>query len=143
MDVRGWAAGAEIVHAALRAHLAERGSGEKVSAPSGRGGALDHAGEACEGNLPPVNGDPPTESIRRALLKASVIRACVRYRTKACNACCGLMKRRMQIALERAHECERAAANITDRKFRDQWLDLARQWRELAESMRRADHDGE
>jgi hypothetical protein len=53
------------------------------------------------------------------------------------------MKRRMQIALERAQECERAAANTTDRKFRDQWLDLARQWRELAESMRRADHDGE
>jgi hypothetical protein len=52
------------------------------------------------------------------------------------------MKRRMQIAPERAQECERAA-NTTDRKFRDQWLDLARQWRELAESMRRADHDGE
>jgi len=84
-----------------------------------------------------------TDAVDRALLKASVIRACVRYRTKACNACCVLMKRRMQIALERAQECERAAGNITDRKFRDQWLDLARQWRELAESMRRADHDGE
>jgi hypothetical protein len=53
------------------------------------------------------------------------------------------MKRRIQLALDRAQECERAAANVTDRKFRDQWLDLARQWRELAESMRRADHDGD
>jgi hypothetical protein len=50
------------------------------------------------------------------------------------------MKRRMQIALERAQECERMAATVTDRKFRDQWLDLARQWRELAESTRRADY---
>jgi hypothetical protein len=47
MDVRGRAAGAEIVRAALRAHLAERGSGKKVS--SGRSGALDHAGEAGRG----------------------------------------------------------------------------------------------
>jgi hypothetical protein len=32
MDVRDWAAGAEIVRTALRALLAKRGSGEKVSA---------------------------------------------------------------------------------------------------------------
>jgi hypothetical protein len=51
------------------------------------------------------------------------------------------MKRRMQIAIERAEECERAAANVTDREFREQWLDLARQWGELAQSMRRADHE--
>jgi hypothetical protein len=53
------------------------------------------------------------------------------------------MKRRMQVALERAQECERAAATATDRKFRDQWLDLARQWRELAESMRRSNDGNE
>jgi hypothetical protein len=51
------------------------------------------------------------------------------------------MKRRMQIALERAQECERIATTVTDRKFRDQWLDLARQWRELAESVRRSRDD--
>jgi hypothetical protein len=49
----------------------------------------------------------------------------------------------MQIALERARECERIAATVIDRKFRDQWLDLARQWRELAESIRRSDRDGD
>jgi hypothetical protein len=48
----------------------------------------------------------------------------------------------MQIAIERALECERIAAGVSDRKFRDQWLDLARQWRELAESIDRSDHDG-
>jgi hypothetical protein len=51
------------------------------------------------------------------------------------------MKRRMQIALERAQECERIATTVADRKFRDQWLDLARQWREFAESVRRSGDD--
>jgi hypothetical protein len=32
------------------------------------------------------------------------------------------MKRRMQIALERAQECERAAANITDRFAINGWI---------------------
>jgi hypothetical protein len=48
----------------------------------------------------------------------------------------------MQIATGRARECERIAASVSDHKFRDQWLDLARQWRELAESIDRSDHDG-
>jgi hypothetical protein len=48
----------------------------------------------------------------------------------------------MQVALERARECERIAASVSDRKFRDQWLDLARQWRELAESIDRSDRGG-
>jgi hypothetical protein len=53
------------------------------------------------------------------------------------------MKQRMQLALERAHECERIAATATDRKFREQWLDLARQWRDLAESVRRTDDEND
>jgi hypothetical protein len=32
-----------------------------------------------EGNLPPVNGDPPTDQHTESAAKASVIRACVRY----------------------------------------------------------------
>jgi hypothetical protein len=51
------------------------------------------------------------------------------------------MKRRIETALERARECERIAAAVTDRKFRDQWLDLARRWREFAETARRSDDD--
>jgi hypothetical protein len=38
---------------------------------------------------------------------------------------------------ERGQERERMAATVTDRKFRDQWLDSACQWRELAELARR------
>jgi hypothetical protein len=49
----------------------------------------------------------------------------------------------MQLALDRARECERIAAAAMERRFRDQWLDLARQWRELAESARRSDHDND
>jgi hypothetical protein len=49
------------------------------------------------------------------------------------------VNRRMQVALERAQECERAAAAITDPAFRAQWLQLARQWRELAASAQELD----
>jgi hypothetical protein len=52
------------------------------------------------------------------------------------------MNRRMQLALDRARECERMAAAAMESRFRDQWLDLARQWR-LAESARRSDHDND
>jgi hypothetical protein len=39
---------------------------------------------------------------------------------------------RMQRCLDKAHECERLAEQATDRITRYDYLDLARQWRELA-----------
>jgi hypothetical protein len=53
------------------------------------------------------------------------------------------MKQRMQLSLQRARECERTAAIVTDPKFREQWLDLARQWRELVESARKPDDEND
>jgi hypothetical protein len=44
---------------------------------------------------------------------------------------------RMQRCLDKAHECERLAEQATDRIMRYDYLDLARQWRELAEDDRR------
>jgi hypothetical protein len=41
--------------------------------------------------------------------------------------------RPLRLALERARKCEEIAASVTDQHFRAQWLDLARQWRKIAE----------
>jgi hypothetical protein len=46
--------------------------------------------------------------------------------------CFKSVNRRMQLALEKARECERAAASVTDRLLRAQWLDTARQMAEWA-----------
>jgi hypothetical protein len=43
---------------------------------------------------------------------------------------------RMQLCLDKAHECERLAEQATDRIMRYDYLDLARLWRELAEDDR-------
>jgi hypothetical protein len=49
---------------------------------------------------------------------------------------------RQELALRHAEECEREAAKVANASWREQWLDLARQWRELAAEARpRGDGD--
>jgi hypothetical protein len=52
------------------------------------------------------------------------------------------MRNRQELALRHAEECEREAAKVANASWREQWLDLARQWRELAaEAKPRTDRD--
>jgi hypothetical protein len=55
-----------------------------------------------------------------------------RSETKSCSERCNKMKDRQDLAVRRPEECEREAARPANASWREPWLDLARQWRELA-----------